>query len=114
MPDFKMPLSGDVNQSFGWWTGLLNAIGNQFSLLSINLGRSSNPKAEEEILTEVASYGKQLGRVEDALAVLIRKLNLNLSGEDAKAIRDLERMLEDIAEVKARHAAPRHSSAQDQ
>ena len=34
-------------------------------------GKVSNPAVEEEVLTEVASYGKQLGRIEDVLQVLL-------------------------------------------
>ncbi|WOJ89672.1 hypothetical protein RZS28_18120 [Methylocapsa polymorpha] len=107
MPDFKLPLSGDVSQSFGWWTGFLNSIGNQFSLISLNLGKSSDPKVEEDILSDVASYGKQLGRIEDALGVLIEhfKPDRALTPAEKKAIHDLKRLLEDIDDVKKRSAA---------
>src|SRR5262245_24361470 len=33
--------------------------------------KSSNPEVEEEVLTDIASYGKQLGRIEDMLTVLL-------------------------------------------
>ena len=107
MPDFKLPLSGDVSQSFGWWTGFLNSIGNQFSLISLNLGKSSDPKVEEDILSDVASYGKQLGRIEDALAVLLDHFHPSraLTQAEEKAISDLKRMLDDIADVKERHSS---------
>jgi hypothetical protein len=107
MPDFKLPLSGDVTQSFGSWIGSLNAMGAQFSVISVNLGKSSDPGVEEQMLSDVGSYGKQLGRIEDALAVLLDHFRPDrpLTPAEDKAIRDLRRMLEDVAEVKERCAA---------
>lgn len=102
MPDFRMPLGGDVVQSIAPWTGFFSNLGNNFSLFSLNLGRSSNPDVEQQVLAEVGSYGKQLGRICDALAVLMAHFapDRELSAEETKALRDLKRMLEDIAEVK--------------
>ena len=76
--------------------------------LNINLGNSSNPEVEEQVLSDVASYGKQLGRISDALAVLLAHFHPQkpLSKQEQKAIHDLERMLEDIADIKERHAQP--------
>lgn len=107
MPDFRLPLSGDVTQSIAPWTGFFSNLGNNFSLFSLNLGRSSNPDVEQEILSEVASYGKQLGRICDALDVLVAhfKPDRELTPDEAKALRDLRRMLDDIAEVKSKHGA---------
>ena len=65
MPTFKLPLSGDVVQSINPFTAFMT--GGQFGLVNINLGQSSEPKVEEEVLSDVASYGKQLGRIGDAL-----------------------------------------------
>jgi hypothetical protein len=103
MPDFKLPLAGDVTQYFRLWTSLFSAVGSQFGLVNINLGSSSDPKVEEEVL-DVASYGKQLGRIEDALVVLLTRFRRNgLNATQRKAIHDFERLIEDIAEVKERH-----------
>ena len=49
--DVQLPLSGNVNQTF--------------FPLTINLGRSASQAIEKDALT-VASYGRQLGRIEDA------------------------------------------------
>jgi hypothetical protein len=107
MPDFRLPLGGDVVQSIAPWTGFFSNLGNNFSLFSLNLGRSSNPDLEQEILSEAGSYGKQLGRISDALAVLVAhfKPDRDLTDDEARALRDLKRLLEDIAEVKQKHAA---------
>lgn len=107
MPDFEMPPSGDITQAIAPWTALLNAWGSQFGLININLGKSSNPTVEKDVLSDVASYGKQLGRIEDALIVLLRHFGPEgeLPDEEKKAIRDLKRMLDDIADVKDRHSS---------
>ena len=74
---------------------------------TVNLGQSSDPETETAALS-VASYGKQLGRIGEALAVLLRHLppNANLDKDEQRAIDDLKAMLEEIADVKQRHRAP--------
>ena len=106
MPNFKLPLSGDVTQTINPWTIFFNPTGGQVGLFNINLGTSSNPLVEEQVLSDVASYGKQLGRIEDVLTVLLEHFRpeRQLTDAEDKKIRDLKRMLEDIAEVKGRHA----------
>jgi hypothetical protein len=102
MPDFKLPLSGNVTQAINPWTNFFNPV------VYINLGNSSNPEVEEQVLSDVASYGKQLGRISDALAVLLAHFHPQkpLSLQEQKALHDFTRMLEDIADVKERHANP--------
>jgi hypothetical protein len=108
MPTFKMPLSGDVVQSINPWTAFFSPIGSQFGVVNINLGQSSAPQVEEDILTDVASYGKQLGRIGDALVVLLAHFHPRapLSDDEISAIDALKDMLTQIAEVKERHARP--------
>ena len=74
MPMFKLPLSGNVVQSINPFTAFLSPIGSQFGLVNIDLGQSSEPDVESEVLSDVASYGKQLGRIGDALIVLPQAL----------------------------------------
>lgn len=106
MPIFKLPLSGNVTQSINPWTWFFNPVGSQVGLVNISLGQSANPAVEEEVLTDVASYGKQLGRVEEALAVLLDHFRPEraLTSREKKAIADLRTLLKDVAGVKARHA----------
>ncbi len=47
-----------------------------FSLFSINMGASSNPEMEQEILQRVGSYGKQIGHLSEALELVIKRLKL--------------------------------------
>jgi hypothetical protein len=64
MPQFRLsPLTGDVMQTINPWTWVFN----------VNLGNSGEPEIERLVLDEVGSYGRQLGRVSDALAVLVKK-----------------------------------------
>lgn len=106
MPTFKLPLSGDVVQSINPFTAFMT--GGQFGLVNINLGQSSEPKVEEEALSDVASYGKQLGRIGDALIVLLNHFHPRqpLTDEESAAIDALKEMLDAIADVKERHKRP--------
>jgi hypothetical protein len=91
MTAIRLPLSGDVTQVF-----------------NINVGESSNPDIEKAAICK-ASYGMQLGRIGDALIVLLRYVQLppedQLRPEERHALRDLKRMLDDIADVKEKHNA---------
>jgi len=88
MPALRLPLSGDFPPIF-----------------TVNLGESSNPDIERDALT-VASYGRQLGRIEDALIVLLRHLQPKeeLSEEERKAIHDFKLMVEELADVRDRRS----------
>jgi hypothetical protein len=105
MPIFRLPLSGNVTQTINPWTWFFNPVGSQVGLVNIELGQSSNPAVEEEVLTDVASYGKQLGRIEDALVVLLAHFRPErpLTSEEETAIDDLKTLLAQIATVKAKH-----------
>jgi hypothetical protein len=45
--------------------------GAQFGFINIDLGQTPHPEVEQTILDEVGSYGRQLGRIGDALEVLL-------------------------------------------
>ena len=106
MPTFKLPLSGDVVQSINPFTTFMT--GGQFGLVNINLGQSSEPKVEEDVLSDVASYGKQLGRIGDGLIVLLNHFHPRppLSADETAAIDALKEMLERIAKVKEGYRRP--------
>jgi hypothetical protein len=106
MPTFKLPLSGDVVQSINPFTAFMT--GGQFGLININLGQSSAPQVEGEVLSDVATYGKQLGRIGDALIVLLSHFHPRkpLTEDETKAIDDLKEMLEKIAEIKQKYDRP--------
>ena len=94
--NWNLPLSGAVNQSFPWTNNL-----------TVNFGPSSDPDVEREVLS-VASYGKQLGRIADALIVLLRHLpdDSTLGGDEQRAIADFRTLVDQIADAKQRKHAP--------
>jgi hypothetical protein len=106
MPTFKLPLSGDVVQSINPFTAFMT--GGQFGLVNINLGQSSEPNVEQEVLTDVGTYGKQLGRIGDALIVLLAHFHPDetLTAKEDDAIKALKKMLNDIANVKEKYKRP--------
>jgi hypothetical protein len=67
MPVFKLPLSGDVVQPINPITSFFSPAGGQFGLVNITVGQSSAPDVEKDLLSDVGSYGKQIGQVSDAL-----------------------------------------------
>jgi hypothetical protein len=105
MPVFHLPLSGNVTQSINPWTWFFNPVGSQIGLVNIELGQSSNPAVEEQVLTDVASYGKQLGRIEDALVVLFAHFrpDRELNADEEAAISAFKELVADVAAVKAKH-----------
>ena len=105
MPTFKLPLSGNVLQAINPWTAFTSPIGSQMGLFNVTIGQSSEPEVEADVLSDVASYGKQLGRVGDALVVLLNHFHPRtpLTEEETGAIDDLKDMLERIADVKGKH-----------
>jgi hypothetical protein len=105
MPTFKLPLSGNVLQAISPWTAFMSPIGSQVGLFNVTIGQSSEPAVEGDVLSDVASYGKQLGRIEDALIVLLAHFHpaAPLTAEETSAIDDLRDMLRQIADVKDKH-----------
>jgi hypothetical protein len=105
MPIFKLPLSGDVVQTISPWTAFMSPIGSQLGLINVTIGQSSEPAVEADVLSDVASYGKQLGRIGDALIVLLAHFHpaTPLTKEETAAIDDLNEMLHRIAGVKDKH-----------
>ena len=104
------PLSGDVNQDILPWAWWLRFVG-QWGLVNVNLGRTAAPDIERRILDEVGSYGRQLGRISEALQAVVEatlttedgKLDRSkLSDEQIAALVDLKELLDAIGEVKTR------------
>jgi Ser/Thr protein kinase RdoA (MazF antagonist) len=90
----RLPLSGNVSQDI---SPFRNSV---FNLFTVNMGRSAAPEAEEAIL-EVASYGRQLGRMGEALlAVIESDPDRKLNDVQKAAIEDFRVMLREIARVK--------------
>jgi hypothetical protein len=92
-------------QAINPWT-FMNQ-GAQFGLVNINLGQTPRPDIEQKVLDEVGSYGRQLGRIGDALEVLIDRLKLDgLSRDEADALAILKGQLAEVRKVKQRERTP--------
>lgn len=64
----------------------------------LNLGQSADPELEDHILHEVGSYGRQIGRISDALGVLLKHSRLNRLNLDEQAA--IEAFSQQLAQVK--------------
>ncbi|PNU03570.1 hypothetical protein [Novosphingobium guangzhouense] len=77
--------------------------GSQVGLINVNIGATKYPETERAILDEVGSYGRQLGRIGDALEVLIGHFDAQaLSEAERDALTILEGDLAKIRRIKAR------------
>jgi len=93
-------LGGDVTQAINPMSWLVKNSG-QTGLVNITSGRSDDPALEQRIVAEVASYGRQLGRVIDALGVLVTQLpRAELTPSQRAALREFTDLAEEIAAVK--------------
>ena len=104
---FFAPLSGDVTQAFKIWSDWFESVG-QIGLVNIDLGNAGDDDLEREILTEVGSYGRQIGQIADAVAVLIEQAKLDrtkLSDEDIVALHKFKEMVEQVDTCKNGSAA---------
>jgi hypothetical protein len=108
MPNVRFPLSGNVAQTINPWNWMFKSVGGQFGFINIDLGKSADPPLEAQILEEVGSYGRQLGRIGDVLGVLLKHVRLaDLSDDEKKEIWAFESQLTEIERLKAqRPAAP--------
>jgi hypothetical protein len=72
-----------------------------FNLFNVNLGITSNAKVEEQALEQVGSYGRQIGRLAEALEVVVKKLDLLENNALSREERDaLQVFLGDVAAVR--------------
>ena len=103
MPVFKLPLSGDVVQSI--YPSFFSPTGGQYGLVNITVGQSSAPDVEKDVLSDVGSYGKQIGQVADALLTVIEHLQASHGGAlgEDKAIAAFKELMHSVATVKDRH-----------
>ncbi len=99
---FQLSLApGKLWQSINPWTFYQQ--GAQFGCINIDLGRTPRPDVEQEVLDEVGSYGRQLGRIGDALEVLLRHVPLEgLSAPEQDAITILRGQLAEVRQIKNR------------
>jgi len=77
--------------------------GAQLGFINIDLGQTPHPEVEQAILDDVGSYGRQLGRIGDALEVLLKHVKLkDLSQSEKDTLDELKGQLAAVRQVKAR------------
>lgn len=109
--EWRLPLSGAVNQTINPWTWFFNTSGSQVGLININLGHSSEPELEQRILDRVGSYGRQIGQIGDALGVLLNHLDRKaLNAAEQRVLEKLEEQLDKVAYIKREYRAELHSA----
>jgi hypothetical protein len=82
---------------------VFNQPGMQFGLVNVSLGQTPRPEIEQNVLDEVGSYGRQLGRIGDALEVLLNHVKLDgLSRDEKDALDVLRGQLAQVRQVKQR------------
>jgi hypothetical protein len=97
------PFSGGVAQNILPWNWIANFAGSRFSWFTVNLGRSSAPEVESDILENVGSYGRQIGRISDVLEVLVAKLPRDILTDDERAaVEDFSSQMREIKRIKER------------
>jgi len=75
--------------------------GAQFGFVNIDLGQTPQPEVEQAVLEKVGSYGRQLGRIGDALEVLLDHIKLrDLDEREQDALTVLRGQLAEIRQVK--------------
>lgn len=97
------PLSGDVTQAINPWTWFARIAGSQMGFINIHQTTGGDPELEREIVENVASYGRQLGRLSEALAVLVENTDKDtLTPEARERLAAFESMAAEIERTKAR------------
>ena len=102
----RAPLSGNVAQDFD--AAVVRTVGSQLGFINVTAPAAADPQLEKQITEQVASYGRQLGRLMDAVDVLVRRLDRTaLTADDDHALTELEQLRAEIEAVKARSASAR-------
>lgn len=102
MANFLLPLSGNVSQAINPWTWFTKVVGGQFGFININMGKSSDPDLEQQILEDVGSYGRQLGQLGDALEAVLSHMKTETWDDEAKdAVAAFRFQLAEVKRLKA-------------
>lgn len=96
------------------WINFLRGATGQFGLINVNTMQTDEPDTELGIVESVGSYGKQLGRVIEALQAVCEQLNKeNWTHEQQEAVKDFIRLADDIDKYKRDHLPVRTGSLDD-
>ena len=108
MPDFYLPLSGNVTQTFNPFQYFSKIANGQIGLININMGKSSDPELEQKIIEDVGSYGRQIGQLGDALNAVLKHLKTDSWDAESKdAVEAFRLQVKEVAKLKERHERAR-------
>lgn len=103
--EVREPFSGAVNQVIR--AALLHNLG-QLGLINITTTAAGDAGLERRIVEQVASYGRQLGWLTDAVDALISREPGDIpSADDQQAFAQVHELRRDVDALKAREAAER-------
>jgi hypothetical protein len=108
---FQISLAPDqLLQTINPWT--FSQQGGQFGLINIDLGGAGDSDLERKILDRVGSYGRQIGRIGDALEVILKHVKLeNLTSDEQDALDILKGQLAAVRQAKAGRGASNAANA---
>jgi hypothetical protein len=90
----------------------LHQQGAQFGFINIDLGAAGESDLERKLLAQVGSYGRQLGRIGDALKVILKHVKLgDLKPEEKDALDILKGQLAAVRQIKAERRASTQAAA---
>ena len=79
-----------------------------WSLQHITVNYQGDPAIEKDVAANVASYGKQLGIITEAVLALARD-----EGDDSEPIKRLRKVADDIEQIKRKHRSDLVASARE-
>jgi hypothetical protein len=89
-----------------------NQQGAQFGFINIDLGNTAESDLERRILDKVGSYGRQIGRLGDALEVILKHVKLgDLKPDEQDALDILKGQVAAVRQAKAGHRASEAANA---
>jgi hypothetical protein len=92
---------GSSLQNYNPITSWFRSSMGQFGFINVNEMQSDDPDQEQRIVNGVASYGKQLGRVVEALQAVCEHLDSKgWATHEQEAVRSFLRLAEEIAAFK--------------
>lgn len=105
-----------MSSQFGFWpfpwpnlapTNLTQPILPDWSLQHVTVNYQGNPAIEKDVAAKVASYGKQLGIITEAVLALARG-----GADEAEPIKRLREVAKKIEKIKEEHRSDLAASAQ--
>lgn len=97
---FSLDTIGTFNPVTSWLKGAMSQIG----FINIENMSSGDSDLEKEIITEVGGYGRQLGRITEALQAVCSHIDqMNWAPDEQRAMKDFNSMADEIKARKSKN-----------